>query len=123
MPTLYSMAAHLRERVCSRECGRNATCKLFAAGDGCRELEISLFATPRIGSSSSSRCASWTSSAAAGPALTALCLSDRGLDAWGPTLPHWPDPHTAVVTLANQGLRTDVIVNAHKFDIGLRLPV
>src|SRR5437868_14697474 len=122
MPTLYSIAAHLKERVCSSKCGRNATCKLFAASDGCRDVGNFYFATPRVGSSSSSRCSSWTS-AAAGPALTALCLSDRCLDAWGPTLPHWPDPHTAVVTLANQGLRTDVIVNAHKFDIGLRLPV
>src|SRR3954462_11518117 len=58
-------------------------------------------------------------STAACLALTALYLSDRRLDAWRPTLPHGPDAHAADVPLADQGLRADIILNGHKFDIGL----
>jgi hypothetical protein len=38
-------------------------------------------------------------------------------------LPYRPDTHTAGVIVGDQGLRADIIVNAHEFEIGLGLPV
>src|SRR6476660_5616562 len=56
-------------------------------------------------------------------ALTTLHLSHHALDVLGPALPYRPNAHTAIIVLAHQGLRTDVIVNCHQLEDGLRFPV